>query len=158
MRSRSFGMFVLVIVALLLQSCSWTSHQTAWMYTTLDPDGGDRFDWQDQNGQIELVAKPADAGVEVTKVHPDDLWGLRQGDLLISVGNKPTRSVRDLLADLHAMKGADAMAVVKRRGAKVMVKLRGADYRVALPPPIAPNDSMAAGGRDLSRSTAFGVD
>ena len=155
---------LLVTSLLLLPSCSWSSsdHWTGsdhvrWRFTILDAGGGDRFDWQGNKWQIELASMPADAGVVVRKLDPGDLWGLREGDMVISLANKPTGTVRELLGDLHALQGADAVASVKRGDTEMKVTLRGADYLTVLPSPIDRNATSEAGERGSSGSHSLSV-
>lgn len=153
---------LLVATSIFLQACSWSGsdHWTgtdhvSWKFTSRDGGAGDRFDWQSSKWQIELTSKPADAGVLVYKLDPADLWGLREGDRLISVADKPTRTVRELLEDMDALKGTDAVAVVKRGGTEMKVKLRGADYLVVLPPPIGHHAITVTGERGSSWSSSL---
>ena len=147
---------LLVATPLLLQSCSWSnSDHVSWKFATLDAGGGDRFDWESSTRQIELTSRPVDAWVVVRKLEPADLWGLREGDMVISVADRPTRTVRELLDDLHDLKGADAMARVKRGDAEIKVKLPSADYLPMLPPPIDSHATTVAGERDSSESTSL---
>lgn len=167
MRLSKRGKFVVMATLLAapllwLQSCSWSgsnhwtsSDHVSWKFTTLDAGGGDRFDWKGDKEQIELVSKAAAVGVVVRKVDPADLWGLRQGDTVISVADKPARTVRELLDDLHALKGADAALLVKRRGNDVRVRVRGADYRIVLPPPIGRNEGVTWGESGSSGSSSL---
>jgi hypothetical protein len=160
-RSRvgKFVLRVMLLVAslLLLQSCSWTgSDHVSWVFTTLDAHGGDRFDWKGGHREIELKAGSADVGVVATKLEPADLWGLRQGDALLRVDDKPVHTVRALLADLQGLHGADVGVWVKRNGMEMKLNLRGSDYRPVLPPSITPDTSMTSG--NSGSSLAVSVD
>ncbi|MDQ6645940.1 MAG: hypothetical protein M3Y93_01740 [Pseudomonadota bacterium] len=69
----------------LLQSCSSAgSAHVSRVFTIVDAHGGDRFDWQGGQREIELKAGSAHAGVVVTKIEPVDWWGLRKGDMLLA--------------------------------------------------------------------------
>lgn len=164
MRQRSFGTLSLLAVALLLQSCSSSSssssssHQIGWTYSSVNQSSVDRFDWQNQKSQLELVAKSTDSGVVVTKITPENFLGLRRGDVLSSVAGKPVRTVRELLGDMHALNGADAIVAVKRGGAEMTVKLSATDYRAVLPPPIAPGvtlESKISGASESASANAY---
>lgn len=153
---------LLVAIPLLLPSCSWSSSEhwtgsdhVSWKFTIPDADGGERFDWKSSKSQIELTSKPAAAGVVVRKLDPADLWGLREGDTVITVANKPTRTVRRTLEDLHGLNGADAVASVKRAGAQMKVELRSVDYLVVLPLPIGRHVSMVGGENGSSGSSSL---
>jgi hypothetical protein len=116
--------------------------------------GGDRFDWQLNHQQLELVAASAHASVVVTKLRPGNFLGLRQGDTFLRVANKPVLSVRQLLGDLKKAHGHDVVAQVERNGIKKTIKLQSSDYGPVLPPPLPPDATMAGGKRGASDSVS----
>jgi hypothetical protein len=150
------AMFLVAPLA-LLQSCSWTgSDHVRWVFMTLDAHGGDRFDWQGGQREIELTADSAHAGVVVTKIEPADWWGLRKGDMLLRVADKPVRTVREVLGDLHALHGSDVAVWVRRNLIETKVSFRGSAYLPVLPPSITPNTTMTSG--NSGSSAALSVD
>lgn len=135
----------------LLQSCSWTgSDHVSWIFTTIDAHGGDRFDWQGGPREIELKAGSAHDGVVVTRLEPANWWGLRKGDMVLRVDDKPVWTVRDVLSDLQALRGADVAVWVRRNLVEKKVNLHGAAFRSVLPPSIAPNTTLASGSSGSS--------
>ena len=74
---------------------------------------------------------------------------------MISVANKPAKTVRELLGDLHALNGTEAVASVKRGGAEMKVKLRSVDYLPVLPLPIDRHASVVWGESGSSESISL---
>ncbi len=72
------------------------------------------------------------------------------------MADKPVRTVREVLGDLHALRGSDAAVWVMRNLIETKVSLGGSAYLAVLPLSITPNTTMTSG--NSGPSAALSVD
>jgi len=68
------------------------------------------------------------AGVTVTKLIPESLWGLRAGDVIAAVDGRPVTHVNELMNSLRASKPAAVKLHLLRGGAPLVISVAAADY------------------------------
>ena len=68
------------------------------------------------------------AGVEVTKVNPADLWGLRKNDMILSVDEHQVKHVDELFKQLQASKPAVVNIQLRRGDSEQTLTIAGSDY------------------------------
>jgi hypothetical protein len=96
-------------------------------------DSGDSMNWR-SNGQVLAMDSAHGAGITVTRIRPESLWGLQKGDVIEAVNEQPVKHVGELLERLKA--SAPAMvALTLRRGAdRQTIRVAAADYTRLVPP------------------------
>jgi S1-C subfamily serine protease len=94
--------------------------------------------WRSQGQYLHLSTDKG--GVVVIALTPDNLWGLRKGDVIVSADGAPVSNVDALFAGLRAHDSAPLPLVVRRNGAEQPLPL-AAEARAGLlhePPPAPP--------------------
>jgi PDZ domain len=101
----------------------------------------DSLSWRIPDHVLELQSDNT-TGITVTKISPDSLWGLRQGDVITAVDNHPVKHVNELMAQLRANRPAAVKLNMRRGNATSVITVAGADYSriVSSGQPAAPSE------------------
>jgi S1-C subfamily serine protease len=94
---------------------------------TYEHDIDDSLSWRIPDHVLKLQSDNT-TGITVTKISPDALWGLRQGDVITAVDNHPVKHVNELMAQLRASRAATVKLNVRRGNATPVITVAAADY------------------------------
>lgn len=94
---------------------------------TYEHDTDDSLSWRIPDHVLKLQSDNT-TGITVTKISPDALWGLRQGDVITAVDNHPVKHVNELMAQLRASRPAALKLNVRRGNAMPVITVAAADY------------------------------
>jgi S1-C subfamily serine protease len=94
---------------------------------TYEHDTDDSLSWRIPDHVLKLQSDNT-TGITVTKISPDALWGLRQGDVITAVDNHPVKHVNELMAQLRASRPAAVKLNVRRGNATPVITVAAADY------------------------------
>lgn len=103
-------------------------------------DGGMRYlridddlvSWR--GGDQRLLVVDDGKGLSVSKLSPASLWGLQQGDRIVTVDGRVVQNVRELLDTLRDAQGHDTRWNIERASEKKTIKIPSSDYRHLLDP------------------------
>jgi len=118
--------------ALLVAGITVTPVYAGW-YTYFH-NTHDSLVWHNSDGRVLELHSDNDAGVEVTKVNPADLWGLQKSDILLAVDGHPLKHVDELFKQLQASKPTPVKIQLRRGHSEQIVTLEGSDYTNILNP------------------------
>ncbi len=111
---------------LVMASTAVVPAHAGW-YTTFH-NTSDSLVWHNSDSRaLELHSGNA-TGIEVTKVNPSDLWGLRKGDVILAVDGHPVKHVDELFKQLQASKPAAVKIQLRRGHSEQMLTIAGSDY------------------------------
>ncbi|MEO5811109.1 MAG: PDZ domain-containing protein [Rhodanobacter sp.] len=88
----------------------------------------DSLVWRNSDGRALELHSEDGAGVEVTKVNPADLWGLRKNDMILSVDEHQVKHVDELFKQLQASKPAVVNIQLRRGDSEQTLTIAGSDY------------------------------
>jgi C-terminal processing protease CtpA/Prc len=94
---------------------------------TYEHDTDDSLSWCIPDHVLKLQSDNT-TGITVTKISPDALWGLREGDVITAVDNHPVKHVSELMAQLRASRPAALKLNVRRGNAMPVITVAAADY------------------------------
>ncbi|MBB6245386.1 PDZ domain-containing protein [Rhodanobacter sp. A1T4] len=94
---------------------------------TYEHDTDDSLSWRIPDHVLKLQSDNT-TGITVTKISPDALWGLRQGDVITAVDNHPVKHVNELMAQLRASRPVAVKLNVRRGNAMPVITVAAADY------------------------------
>ena len=113
------GTFVLAAVTVMPVYAGW--------YTTFH-NTHDSLVWHNSDGRALDLKSNDSAGIEVAKVNPVDLWGLRKGDVILAVDGHAVKHVDELFTRLQASKPADVKIQLRRDHVEQELTIAGSDY------------------------------
>ena len=94
---------------------------------TYEHDSDDSLSWRIPDHVLKLQSDNT-TGITVTKISPDALWGLREGDVITAVDNHPVKHVSELMVQLCASRPAAVKLNVRRGNATPVITVAAADY------------------------------
>ena len=108
---------------------------------TYEHDSDDSLSWRIPDHVLKLQSDNT-TGITVTKISPDALWGLRQGDVITAVDNHPVKHVSELMVQLCASRPAAVKLNVRRGNATPVITVAAADYSRIVSPgqPASPSE------------------
>ena len=112
--------------ALVMAAVTVMPAYAGW-YTTFH-NTHDSLVWHNSDGRVLNLLSTDSTGIEVTKVNPVDLWGLRKGDVILAVDGHPVKHVDELFTQLQASKPAAVKIQLRRSGSEQMVTIPDSDY------------------------------
>ncbi|WEN15088.1 PDZ domain-containing protein [Rhodanobacter sp. AS-Z3] len=117
----------LIICGVLAIAAATIMPAYAGWYTTFH-NTRDSLAWHNSDGRILDLHSSDNAGIEVTKVNPANLWGLQQGDVILAVDGHPVKHVGELFKQLQASKPANVKIQVRRGHAEQVLTVVASDY------------------------------
>lgn len=94
---------------------------------TVKHTSDDSLSWRIPDHSLRLTSGK-DAGIRVTRINPDTLWGLRLGDSIVSVDRHPVAHVSEFVGRLQTSKPKAVTLQVRRTGVSLDIPLVAADY------------------------------
>lgn len=88
----------------------------------------DSLVWHNSDSRALELHSDSSAGIEITKVSPADLWGLRKGDIILAVDGHPVKHVDELFKQLQTSKPADVKIQLRRGGSEQVLTMAASDY------------------------------
>ncbi|MEP7186507.1 MAG: PDZ domain-containing protein [Rhodanobacter sp.] len=117
----------MTLIGTLFLAAAIASPAHAGWYTTFH-NTHDSLVWHNSDHRaLELHSDNSD-GVEVTKIAPADLWGLRKGDVILAVDGHPVMHVDELFKQLQTSKPAPVTIRLRRGHAEQVLTIAGSDY------------------------------
>lgn len=112
--------------ALVMAAVTAMPAYAGW-YTTFH-NTHDSLVWHNSDSRVLNLLSTDGTGIEVTKVNPVDLWGLRKGDVILAVDGHPVKHVDELFTQLQASKPAAVKIQLRRDHAEQELTIAGSDY------------------------------
>ena len=94
----------------------------------------DALDWHNAEGQVLKLDSSQGHGIDVTQVVPANLWGLRKGDVIVSVNGHAVKHVDELFAQLKNNTSTAVQLRVQRATGEHGLTLPANDYMHILRP------------------------
>ncbi|MEO8998650.1 MAG: PDZ domain-containing protein [Rhodanobacter sp.] len=113
------GAFVMAAVTVMPAYAGW--------YTTFH-NTHDSLVWHNSDGRALELHSDNGAGVEVTKLNPADLWGLRKSDMILAVDGHPVKHVDELFKQLQGSKPDTVKIQLRRDHSEQVLTIAGSDY------------------------------
>ena len=88
----------------------------------------DSLVWHNSDSRVLELHSNDSVGVEVTKISPADLWGLRKGDVILAVDGHPVKHVDELFKQLQTSKPAPVNIQLRRGHAGQALTIASGDY------------------------------
>lgn len=117
----------MTLIGTLVLAVAIASPAHAGWYTSFH-NTRDSLVWRNSDSRALELHSDSSAGVEVTKISPDDLWGLRKGDVILAVDGHPVTHVDELFKQLQTSKPAAVKIQLRRDHSEQVVTIAAADY------------------------------
>ena len=99
----------------------------AGWYTTFH-NTSDSLVWHNSDNRALELHSGDSTGIEVAKISPADLWGLRKGDVILAIDGHPVKHVSELFKQLQASKPAAVKIQLRRGHYEQALTLAASDY------------------------------
>jgi S1-C subfamily serine protease len=93
----------------------------------------DSLSWRNTDHALQLTSSKA-TGITVTKVVPESLWGLQDGDVITAADGTPLKNVSELMDRFRASRPAAVKLQLRRGGSSVDITVAAVDYADLISP------------------------